>query len=133
MPVTRLRRSMTRLLGSGHLVFCIAWVLPLHGAPRAGVVSVVHQLAANGPIWAAGFGVTAVLLIWAAAAARPREKLSWWGHASGVVVTMAYAGASGASAALSDPLGSFVPALAFLVLSTWHLLMQRYYKAKAGG
>lgn len=131
MPVTRLRRSMTRLLGFGHLAFFIAWVLPLHGVPLAGRLSVAHVIAANVPLWAAGFGTTAALLLWASRSAA-REKLSWWGHGLGVVVTMAYAGASGASAVLSSPWGSFLPAGAFFTLSAWHLLMQRHYK-KAGG
>jgi hypothetical protein len=128
MPVTRLRRSMTRLLGFGHLAFFAAWVLPLHGVPLAGRISVAHQVAASVPIWAVGFGVTAALLL-VASFRRPSERLSWWGHATGTIVAMAYAGASAASAAIVDPLGSFLPAAAFLTLSGAHLILQRYYKA----
>lgn len=128
MPVTRLRRGLTRLLGLGHLAFCLAWVLPLHGTPLPGRLSVAHLIAGSVPTWALGFGLTAVLLL-VASFRRTSERLSWWGHASGVLVTMAFAGASGASAAIARPLGSFLPALAFLIFSGAHLLLQRYYKA----
>lgn len=131
MPVTRLRRGLTRLLGLGHLAFCLVWVFPLHGIPIPGRISIAHQLAANVPLWAAGFGTTAVLLL-VASLKRASERLSWWGHASGVLVTMAFAGASGASAVLLWPTGSFLQSLAFLVFAGAHLLLQRYYK-KAGG
>lgn len=128
MPVTRLRRGLTRLLGLGHLAFCIAWVLPLHGIPIPGRLNVAHQIAASVPIWAVGFGLTAVLLL-VATVKRPTERISWWGHASGVIVTMAFAGASGASAVLATPMGSLLPAMAFLIFSGAHLILQRYYKA----
>lgn len=128
MPVTRLRRGLTRLLGFGHLSFSLTWALPLHGTPLPGRVSIAHLIAGNVPTWAIGFGLTAVLLL-VASLRSTSERMSWWGHASGVLITMAYAGASGASAAIAHPLGSFLPALAFLVFSAAHLLLQRYYKA----
>lgn len=128
MPVTRLRRGLTRLLGLGHLAFAFAWILPLHGVPAAGRSSVAHQIASSVPIWSVGFGLTAVLLL-VASFSHPTDRLSWWGHASGVVVTMAFAGASGTSAALNWPLGSFLLAAAFFIFAGMHLLLQRYYKA----
>jgi hypothetical protein len=131
MPVTRLRRGLTRLLGIGHLAFSLAWIFPLHGTPLPGRLNVAHVLATSVPIWAIGFGITAVLLL-VASTRRAAERLSWWGHATGVIVTMAFAGASGASAALAQPLGSFLPALAFVLFSGAHLILQRYYKARGG-
>lgn len=128
MPVTRLRRGLTRLLGIGHLAFSLAWIIPLHGVPVPGRLSVAHQIAASVPIWAAGFGATAVLLL-VASFRTTSERLSWWGHASGVIVTLAFAGATGTSAALVWPNGSFLLALSFLIFSGAHLLLQRYYKA----
>lgn len=128
MPVTRLRRGMTRLLGFGHLAFAVAWIGPLHGTPILGRPSIAHVIASSVPIWAIGFGITSVILV-TASFRKPTERASWWGHAAGVVVTMAFAGASGSSAALADPKGSFLPAAAFLVFAGMHLILQRYYKA----
>lgn len=128
MPETRLRRSMTRLLGIGHLVFFVAWLVPLHGTPLPGRLSVAHQVAASVPVWSIGFGSTAVLLL-IAAFRRVPSRLCWWGHAAGVVVAMAFAGASGSSAMIARPMGSLITALAFLLISAWHLILQRYYKA----
>lgn len=127
MPETRLRRSMTRLLGFGHLTFFVAWLVPLHGTPLPGRLSVAHQVAASVPVWSIGFGATAGLLL--VSAYRKSHRLCWWGHAAGVVVTMAFAGAVGSSALIARPTGSLLPALAFLLISAWHLILQRYYKA----
>lgn len=118
-------RLTTAVLGVGHAVFTVAWCTPLHGPTLPGRVSVATSIASYGPVWSVGFGITAVLLL--LAAVTRRRVLGRYGHGLGAVVTMAYAGASLASALLSDPVGSVLTGVAFLVIAAVHLLAQRSY------
>lgn len=128
MPIAKLRRSMTRLLALGHVIFFLSWVFPLHGTPLPGRVSIVHVVASNVPVWTVGFGVTAALL--SVAAFRPTTPwMAHLGHASGAIVCLAFAGATGTSALIAEPPGSVISSVAFLLITAWHLLLQRYYKA----
>lgn len=122
-PETRLARTLTRFLAAGHLLFALAWVLPLHGTVLPDRVSTTIHIASYGPVWAVGFGVVGLLL----AVARQLRGTGRWGHAIGAVVTLTYGAASGTSAAFSEPLGSFLPALAFGLLAAMHIVLQRYY------
>lgn len=128
MPTARLRLAQTRWLAFGHLVFAVSWATPLHGVVSPGRVSLAHQVADSVPAWTFAFGLTSVLLGIAAFSPKARRRSAFWGHAVGAVVTFAFGCSSITSALVSRPLGSVIAGAAFLLITTWHLHLQRYYK-----
>lgn len=117
------RRQLSRWLGAMHLVLCVLWIAPLHGAPLPGRISAVQLLNQMVPVWAPAFGLTGALLLGCSLLHRSMV----FPHALGAVVMLVFGALSALSAVWSEPFGSFVPTALSIALCGVHALVQRSY------
>jgi hypothetical protein len=124
----RARVAASWVLVFGHLVLAVAYLIPALSVSRVVVpagqaVSIVSYIDDKGPYWVVGFGLMAVVL---AVAAWTRRGLQV-AHLGGAVVLGAYSAAIWFGALMSEPNRPIVSAVAFTLLTGWHLVLSSAY------